>query len=146
MSRSLLEPCDYALDYASISLADRAATYANRGIILAANKQIELAMEDYQKAMAIRPATPEIYVNRGNAYFLNRDYQMALQDYEESVRLGIRQLHFVQYNMGMTYEKLGNDVAAEQAFRSALAIEPGWALVEDRLALLLERLEEDNED
>ena len=70
---------------------------------------------------------------------------MALEDYEASVALGIRQLHFVQYNMGMTYEKLGNDTTAEQMFRSALEIEPGWELVENRLSLLLERLQEDRQ-
>ena len=144
VSRSLQAPCDFALDFATISLADRAATYANRGIILAANKEIALAMSDYQKAVVLRPASPEIYVNRGNAYFLNRDYVMAMEDYEQSVALGIRQLHFVQYNMGMTHEKLGNDEAAEKQFRLALEQEPGWQLVEDRLARLLTRRAEDN--
>jgi len=145
ISRSFQEPCDFALEYSSISLADRAATYANRGIILAANQELDAAMSDYEKAMKLRPSTAEIYVNRGNAYFLNRDYGMALEDYEASVALGIRQLHFVQYNMGMTYEKLGNDAAAEKMFRSALEIEPGWELVENRLSLLLERLQEDRQ-
>ena len=32
VSRSLLEPCDSALDYGTLSLTDRAATYANRGL------------------------------------------------------------------------------------------------------------------
>ncbi len=146
VSRSLLEPCDSALDYGTLSLSDRAATFANRGIIHAATKNITAAMADYEKAVGIRPETPEIYVNRGNAYFLNMDYAMALADYEHSLELGIRQIHFVRYNMGMAYEKLGNDDAAERQFRSALEIEPGWQLVEDRLERLLQRRAEDAAD
>lgn len=139
ISRSLVEPCNLALEYGTLSLADRAATHANRGIILAATDNIPAAMADYEKAVSIRPQAPEIYVNRGNAYFLDKDYAMALEDYEYSVELGIRQLHFVHYNMGMALEKIGNDTAAEQQFRSALAIQPEWELVETRLARLLER-------
>jgi len=65
---------------------------------------------------------------------------MALQDYERSIALGINQLHFVHYNMGMTYEKLGNDPIAEQEFLEALSLEPGWALAENRLARLRQRV------
>ena len=125
ITRTLLEPCDSALDYGTLSLSDRAATYSNRGIIHAANKDIDSAMADYAKAIGVRPEAPEIYVNRGNAYFLNRDYIMALDDYENSIELGIRQLHFVRYNMGMTFEKIGNDEEAENQLRIALELEPG---------------------
>jgi|APSaa5957512535_1039671.scaffolds.fasta_scaffold84763_2 tetratricopeptide (TPR) repeat protein len=139
ISRGLLEPCDSALDYGTLSLADRAATYSNRGIIHTANENIDSAMADFAKATGFRPETAEIYVNRGNAYFLNRDYIMALDDYEYSIELGIRQLHIVRYNIGMTFEKIGNDEEAENQFRVALELEPGWELVEKRLERLLER-------
>lgn len=145
-SRSLLEPCDSSLEYGTLSLADRAATFANRGIIHAATKNISAAMADYEKAVSISPEKPEIYVNRGNAYFLNMDYAIALADYEHSLELGIRQIHFVRYNMGMAYEKLGNDDVAESQFRKALEIEPGWELVEERLDRLLQRRAEDAAD
>ena len=145
-SRSLLEPCDSSLEYGTLSLADRAATFANRGIIQAATKNISAAMADYEKAVSISPEKPEIYVNRGNAYFLNMDYAIALADYEHSLELGIRQIHFVRYNMGMAYEKLGNDDVAESQFRKALEIEPGWELVEERLDRLLQRRAEDAAD
>lgn len=143
VNRSMLEPCDYALELGTLSLKDRAATYSNRGIILAANERIESAMSDYAKAMAISPDTPEIYVNRGNAYFMNRNFSMALDDYDHSVALGIRELHIVRYNMGMAFENIGNLPEAEQQFMSALELQPGWELVEDRLARLREKMRED---
>lgn len=142
ISEGMLEPCDYALDYVTLNLKDRAATYANRGIIHAANEDIDSAMADYEKALVISPNTPEIFVNRGNAYFLNRNFVMALDDYQYSVELGIRQLHIVRYNMGMALENIGNLDAAEQQFISALELQPGWELVESRLARLREKQSE----
>ena len=62
-----------------------------------------------------------------------------MDDYKYSIELGIRQLHFVRYNMGMTFEKIGNDEEAENQFRVALELEPGWELVGNRLERLLER-------
>ncbi len=143
VSRSLLEPCDSALDYGTLSLADRAATYANRGIIHAATKDITAAMADYERAVGFRPQAPEIYVNRGNAYFLTKDYAMALADYQYAMELGIHQLHFVHYNMGLAYIALDNLDLAEQQLREALALEPGWDLVEERLERLLQRRKEE---
>jgi len=143
ISRSMLEPCNYALEFGTLSLKDRAATYSNRGIILAANERIESAMSDYEKAISISPGTPEIYVNRGNAYFMDRNFVMALDDYDHSVALGIRELHIVRYNMGMALENIGNLSEAEQQFISALELQPGWELVEDRLVRLREKMRED---
>lgn len=138
VSRSLIEPCDKALDYGTLSLADRAATYANRGIIKAAINDIDSAMADYRKAMNFRPESAEIFVNRGNAYFLEKEFALALADYERSIELGIRKIQVVRYNMGMAYEQLGNYEVAESQFRMALDIEPGWEVVEKRLARNLE--------
>ena len=142
INRAMLEPCDYALQLGTLSLKDRAATYSNRGIIFAANERMESAMSDYAKAMAISPDTPEIYVNRGNAYFMDRNFAMALDDYDHSVALGIRELHIVRYNMGMALENIGNLQEAEQQFISALELQPGWELVEDRLVRLRAKIAE----
>ena len=67
---------------------------------------------------------------------------MALEDYEASLALGINQLHFVRYNMGMTYDNLGNLDLAEEQLKLALMIEPGWDLAEERLERVLEKRKE----
>jgi len=95
LSMNLLEPCDYTLEYTNLDLRDRAATFANRGIVHAALKDYEAAMSDYDTAIAIRPSAPEFYLNRGNSFFMIRDYESALDDYEVSLELGIKQLHFL---------------------------------------------------
>lgn len=138
ISNSMLTPCDYALEHLSLSLADRAATFANRGILLMSQQKYDAALSDFAKAIAIQPNTAEIFVNRGNAHFLSNELILALDDYEQARELGIKQLHFVHFNMGLTFNKLGDKASAEREFRRALAIEPDWPLANDRLALLLE--------
>ena len=140
VNKGMLEPCDYALDFGTLSLKDRAATYCNRGIIHAANENIESAMSDYSKALAISPNTPEIFVNRGNAHFMDRNFAMALENYDHSVVLGIDELHVVRYNMGMALENIGNLEAAEEQFLATLELQQGWELVENRLMRLQEKM------
>jgi hypothetical protein len=45
--------------------------------------------------------------------------------------------------MGMTYERLGNDVIAQREYQLALEYEPGWPLASNRLQIIQERLAED---
>jgi tetratricopeptide (TPR) repeat protein len=140
ISRSLLKPCDYALDYADLNLRDRAATFANRGIIYAGLGNYEAAMSDYDTAIALTPKSPESYVNRGNAFFMMRDFMMAMDDYEHSMDLGIRQLHLVHYNMGMAYEIQGNDETALRHYEKALELNPGWELPRNRMENVRQRM------
>ena len=144
VGRSLLEACDYTLEFSSrLSLEDRAATLANRGIVYAALNDFDAAMVDYNQAISMRPTTPEFFINRGNSYFMMRNYAEALNDYESSLGFGLKQLHFAHYNMGMTYERLGNDVIAQREYQLALEYEPGWPLASNRLQIIQERLAED---
>jgi len=142
VGKSLLEPCDYALEYLSLGLRDRAATLGNRGIIHAALSDFDAALADYDTAIALRPGIPEFYNNRGNSLFMTREYARALDDYRLSLELGIEQRHFVHFNMGLTFERLGDDAAAEQAYLQALEYDSGWAKAEEKLVLLRQRMAE----
>lgn len=143
VGRSLLDACDYTLEYSKLNIRDRAATFANRGIVYAAMSDFDAAMADYNQAISMRPAEPEFYINRGNSYFMMREYTQALDDYEESLRLGLKQLHFAHYNMGMVYERLGNDQVAEREYQTALDNEPEWPLASNRLQIVRARMAED---
>jgi len=143
VGRTLLEPCTYTLEYSIINMKDRAATLANRGIVFAALNNYDAAMADYNAAIKIRPSTPEFYINRGNSLFMIREFAKAMEDYELSLELGLKQVHFAHYNMGMVYERLGNDKAAEAAYAQASAYEPDWVLANDKLLMIKQRLAED---
>lgn len=143
IGKNMLEPCDYTLEFSKLGKQDRAATFANRGIIHAAVNDFDAAMADYEAAIAMSSTAPEFYINRGNAFFMMREYANALDDYELSIELGIRQLHFVHYNMGMVFERLGNDEVAEKEYLLALEFSPGWKLAEDKLSIVRARIAEE---
>jgi tetratricopeptide (TPR) repeat protein len=142
ISESLLEPCNYTLEYLSLGLKDRAATLANRGIVHAALSDFIAALDDHNAAIALEPSMPELYNNRGNSFFMTREYGKALDDYSLSLELGIEQRHFAYFNMGLTFERLGDDLAAEQAYLQALEFNANWEIPEARLVLLRQRMAE----
>ena len=144
VGKGLLDACDYTLEYSNrLTLEDRAATLANRGIVHAAMSNFDLAMDDYNTAIGMRPSAPEFYINRGNSFFMMREYTQALDDYDESLRLGLKQEHFAHYNMGMVFERLGNDEVAEREYQLVLELEPEWTLARNRLLVVQARMQED---
>jgi tetratricopeptide (TPR) repeat protein len=142
VSKNMLEPCDYALEKVRLIPRDRASTYTNRGILLAARGELDEALQSYEQALVITPDTGEIFVNRGNVWFEQANYTMAMDDYQQALALGIRQMHALHYNLALVWEKLGNRVEAEQAYRTALSLKPDWTLAQQRLNLLLNPEEE----
>ena len=70
VSRSDLDPCNRALEQVLLHRHDRAATFVNRGILLAALGRYQDALNDYNAALEIQPALPQAFVGKGNLYYL----------------------------------------------------------------------------
>lgn len=47
--------------------------------------ELEEAINDYSKAIAINNSDPDVYFNRGLVYDLRQEYQKAIDDYTQSV-------------------------------------------------------------
>jgi tetratricopeptide (TPR) repeat protein len=61
--------------------------YDHRGIAYGQSGQYEKAIEDFNKAISLKPDYYKGYNNRGFAYFKIGKYQMAINDYNEAIRL-----------------------------------------------------------
>ncbi|HUE45155.1 MAG TPA: tetratricopeptide repeat protein [Aestuariivirgaceae bacterium] len=95
-------------------------------------QQAERAMEDNQHRIAIsilsaaielEPEFPEVWNRRATAYYLSRQYERSLADAEKVLELEPR--HFAALaGLGVLHQAMGNERAALQAFRRALAIHP----------------------
>ncbi len=95
-------------------------------------QQAERAMEDNQHRIAIsilsaaielEPEFPEVWNRRATAYYLSRQYERSLADAERVLELEPR--HFAALaGLGVLHKEMGNERAALQAFRRALAIHP----------------------
>jgi tetratricopeptide (TPR) repeat protein len=125
--------CTDAIRNDDLLLLDLAATHTNRGIIYAANGQLDRAMKDHNTAALLAPGMGKIYVNRGNVYHQTHEYVTALADYGRALELANVQLDIVHYNRSLTLIRLKRWDDALAALETALAVNPESARVKRKL-------------
>lgn len=82
-----------------------------------------VAISILSTAIELEPDFPEVWNRRATAYYLDRQYELSLADAERVIELEPR--HFAALaGIGMLQQELGNERAALDAFRRALAIHP----------------------
>jgi tetratricopeptide (TPR) repeat protein len=87
----------------------KARPYSNRGSLIEDEKQMPMAIVDFNKAIAINPKYPEPYFNRGNTYRKIKENNKAIADYltfielNNQYRVGNELLRNAYYNMGVCY-------------------------------------------
>ena len=128
--------CTDAIRQDNLLLRDLAATHTNRGIIYAANDQLDRAMKDHNKAAQLAPEMGKIYVNRGNVYHQLHEYVTALADYDRALKLANVPLDIVHYNKSLALIRLKRWDDALVALETALAINPESARVKKKLGQL----------
>jgi hypothetical protein len=80
--------------------------YNNRGNANAELGQYQQAIEDYSKAISLRPDSLSYY-DRGRAYYKLSNYQIAIEDYSEAIHLRPDYADAFN-NRGIAYLTLGN--------------------------------------
>ncbi|MES2605781.1 MAG: tetratricopeptide repeat protein [Pseudomonadota bacterium] len=135
-SREDVATCTRALEFDHLSPRDHAATLVNRGILLAAHESYQDALNDYNKAMTLRPELAEPYVGRGNLWFLAGRFDTAIDDYNKALDLMLGRSHLALFNRGLAYEKAGKAQEAIADYRQALALQPEFKLAQEKLAKL----------
>jgi tetratricopeptide (TPR) repeat protein len=138
-SNSDLKACTNAIDYELLNKSDLVATYVNRGVIYVTLERHNLAIRDYQKAMAMDDSLPAIYLNRGNLWFMSQRFDKAIDDYSTSLQMDIFQRHVALLNRGLAYEYQGDFDKAEEDYQASLALKPEWHIPQDKLIRLKEK-------
>ena len=104
----------------------KARSYNNRGNAYKEQGNIQQAISDYTKGIAINPRDAEIYSNRGSAYKDQGNIQQALSDYNKAIEINPH--FFVAYdNRGITYYQQGNFIQAISNYNKAIAINSDYA-------------------
>jgi tetratricopeptide (TPR) repeat protein len=119
--------CTGALNNEVLSPRDRAATFINRGILRARNKNTDGAFADYNIAIGMMPNVGEAYVDRGAAYIAIRRYKEALADLNKGIALGSTSLHLAYYDRAIADEALGDIKGAYEDYKQALVLMPNFA-------------------
>lgn len=132
-SRRDLENCNNALTRTALSMRDRAATLANRGIVYMSLEEFDLAVKDYQAAIAMKPEMGELNVNIGNVYYMGKVYDKAITEYTTAIEKKTSKIFVAYFNRGMAYESIGKLAEAEADIKVALEMLPQWAAAQKKL-------------
>jgi tetratricopeptide (TPR) repeat protein len=120
----LEEAIDYYNDAMRIS-PDYLA-YQHRGNAYIKLGRYAPAIEDYSKAIRIKPEQIGSYNKRGSAYHHLGEYQLAIRDYSEAIRL--KPDHAETYNnRGTVYHHLGQYLKAIKDYNEAIRLNPDYA-------------------
>jgi tetratricopeptide (TPR) repeat protein len=127
--------CTTALENFALKGADRAATFANRAVILVNRKTYVWAAADCDKAIALDPKNGAAYVNRGAARLGQKRYADALADIDQGLALDPPNPARAWFNRGMAHEGLNDYRAAVTDYQQAVKLRPDWPLAKARLAV-----------
>ena len=64
-----------------------AETYYNRGVAHSRNGELDKAIQNYTKAIELKPNYTEVYYQRGIAYRIKGGYERAIKDYTKVIEL-----------------------------------------------------------
>jgi tetratricopeptide (TPR) repeat protein len=116
--------CNAAIKRGKLSRPQLAATYSNRGIILANHGELDKAIEDQNAAIALDPDSARAHVNRGNVYYRYNRHNEAVADYNQAITLSHGALAPAYFNRGKSHLALGETDAAAQDFQQAASLAP----------------------
>lgn len=102
------------LDYRALN--NRGNEYEKRG-------HHDLAIDDYNRCIELRPDFALAYINRGNTYQKIGNYNRALEDYNKAIELNPNK-DMAYNNRGFHYMLMGHFEQAEKDIRKALEISP----------------------
>jgi tetratricopeptide (TPR) repeat protein len=104
-----------------------AFSYYNRGTAYIHKGEYDNAIEDYNKAIELKPDFAEAYNNRGNTYSDKGEYDNAIEDYNKAIKL--KPDFAVAYNnRGNAYYYKGEYDNAIEDFNKAIELKPNYAL------------------
>jgi tetratricopeptide (TPR) repeat protein len=105
-------------------------------------KQHRIAISILSAAIELEPEFPEVWNRRATAYYLSRQFERSLADAEKVLELEPR--HFAALaGLGVLHKEMGNERAALQAFRRALAIHPHLSVAQRAVKELELEVEQD---
>ncbi len=114
---------------------DHYAAYNNLGILLAKEGRSSEAAQQFRRALSLKPDYADAFNNLAIDLVQRGAYADALGHFLEAVRLKPDEIQF-QFNVGLTYLKLGNDALARQYFRQCLVLDKGFGQAKQLLDLL----------
>ena len=128
-----INECDMAIEIEDLDAHDRAGAYIDRGVMELRRDQFELALADFDRAIALAPAIGEAWVNRGAAMVGEKRYEDGLADIDKAIALGVKEPEKAWFDRALAHEGLDDEKDAYFDYQQALSLKPGWDLPEREL-------------
>jgi len=119
--------CEDAVRRDATPFRDIVASHVNRGILSLRIGNIDAAMADFDRAMALDPDQPETYLNRGSALLRRDQAQPALTMFDLALAKRTKRPELAHYARAIAHESLGNVRAAYADYQRASELAPRWA-------------------
>ena len=107
---------------------DTATSYYNRGVAYSNGGDLDSAISDYDKAIAIDPSDAQYFYNRGWAYQGKSDYDRAIRDYDKALALDPKKTE-AYFNRGSAYAQKGKPGRAIEDYNRVIALTPRDSLI-----------------
>jgi tetratricopeptide (TPR) repeat protein len=118
--------CDDALQVNSLSAYEIVATHVNRGILRLRRGNADLAIADFDRAIALDPNQPEAYLNKGAALLRRENAGEAMGLFTIALERNTTRPALAHYGRAIANETLGNLTAAYRDYTEASRIDPNW--------------------
>ena len=100
----------------------------NRGAAYGEKGEYDHAIEDYTKAVNLKPNYAEAYSNRGDAYGKKGDYDHAIEDCNKAIQLKPN-LAEAYLNRGVAYGKKGDYDHAIEDYNRVIQLKPDFVTI-----------------
>jgi tetratricopeptide (TPR) repeat protein len=114
--------CSQIIDDASLPEDVRAEALVNRGIVHLDGAQVNLALADFEQAIAFNPAYPVAHAYRGEAHKAKGQLAEALSDYDTAISLDAASADLYAYR-GEIHRRMGALDKARADYEAALRLE-----------------------
>jgi spermidine synthase len=113
---------------------DKAVAYSHLGNTYSVKGNLDQAIENYQKALAINPRYEKVLCNLGDAYIGKKMFDEAISACEKAIKLNPSYAK-AYYNLGAAYASQGRMDEAITNFKRAITVEPYYAKAQYNLGI-----------
>jgi tetratricopeptide (TPR) repeat protein len=109
----------------AIDINPRGAFYLNRGNLYSVLQKRELALADFNKAIAINPQDIEAYVSRGILYDKQKKSELALADFNKAIAINPESVRAYIIRGSFYFEQKKSELALAD-YNKVIAIDPDY--------------------
>ncbi|AFZ11447.1 Tetratricopeptide TPR_1 repeat-containing protein [Crinalium epipsammum PCC 9333] len=120
----------------AVQISPNAEVYNQRGNIYPLQKQWDLAIADFNKAIEINPINADAYINRGFVYYNLKKWDLALADFNQAIQLNPQYVEAF-FNIGLVNYEMGKTQEAIQRWQQVVNLDKKQAEPQMALAVAM---------